>query len=125
FARLRPVLNNLDLGVIHGKTVRGENVAEEFDSLNTECALLKRSKETGFPKAPKHLTDMRSVFRWVLRIDQDVIQVYNDTLDSKSSTKIRTTLVWHHKPLEGSIARSESGFPFVAIGDPDQVVSMF
>ncbi|KDQ31746.1 hypothetical protein PLEOSDRAFT_1028736, partial [Pleurotus ostreatus PC15] len=38
--RFRPVLDRLDFRIIHGKTLRGENVAEIFHSVRVEFAFV-------------------------------------------------------------------------------------
>ena len=82
----------------------------------------------------KDLPDMGRVLLRIVRVHQDVIQVYNYRgVNHISEDVIHEPLephrglggpLRHYKPLERPVSGLEGGFPFVAISDTDEVVGM-
>jgi hypothetical protein len=74
----QPIPNNLDLGLIHRKFVGQKNVAQEFYCFDAECTFFEQGKKPSTLKALKHFTYMLSMFRRIFRINEDVVQIYNN-----------------------------------------------
>ena len=82
----------------------------------------------------EYLADMPYMLFFRVRIDEDVVLVYQhayieqvteDVIHKmlKSSRHVHKSK-GHDAPFEGAIAGVESGFPFIALLDSDQVVHM-
>ena len=85
-------------------------------------------------EAAEYLTDVPYMLFFRVRIDEDVIQVYQhayieqvteDVIHKmlKSSRRICKSKR-HDTPFKRAIAGMESGFPFITLMDTDQVVCM-
>ena len=99
-----------------------------------ELTLVSSGIEPILMELGKDLLDMGQVLLWIVGVYQDVVQVY-DYGDVNHIGKVviyePLETCWgvgeplgHHKPLERPISGLEGGFPFVAIGDMDEVVGM-
>ena len=85
-------------------------------------------------EATEYLADMLYMLFFRVRIDEDVIQVYQHAyIEQVTEDVIHKTLKsgrcirkskGHDTPFEGAVAGAESGFPFIALSDTDQVVRM-
>ena len=99
-----------------------------------ELTLVSPSVELIPTELGKDLPDMGQVLPQIVRVYQDVIQVYNyGDVNHISEDVIHEPLetCWgvgeplgHHQPLERPVSGPEGGFPFIAIGDADEVVGM-
>jgi hypothetical protein len=77
---------------------------------------------------------MFGVFGRVIGIDQDIIQIYDDTHvqeigenivhESLESRRCVGKSKGHYTPFEQTIAGSESRFPLVAFPDADQMIGI-
>jgi hypothetical protein len=77
---------------------------------------------------------MLSVFRWILGINEDVVQIYNDIdveevrkeviHESLESSRSVGQALGHDEPLKRAVASSERGFPFIAVSDPNKVIGV-
>jgi hypothetical protein len=80
----------------------------------------------------EYFADMFGVILWVIRVDEDVVKVDDDTnvehvvenivdeaLEGRGSVGKPER---HYAPLKGSVSCAEGGFPFISVGDPDKVV---
>ena len=77
---------------------------------------------------------MVTVFLYGVRVDQDVIQVNEDAYiqeiqedvvhEALKSSRSIGKCERHDIPFKRSVASAEGGFPFIALVDPDKVVSV-
>jgi hypothetical protein len=127
-------LDHLDLVGRHGESVQGEDIAKVLGVVGVELALFWLSIEAMFPEVPEDFLHMLAMVRIVIRIDEDVVKIYDDAnieeiaedvvyeaLESGGSIRKSEG---HDQPPIGAIASVECGLPFVSIGDPDEMISM-
>ena len=99
-----------------------------------ELTLVNPSIEPVSTESGKDFPDMGRVLLRIVGVYQDIIQVYyygdvnhvgKDVVHEPLETRwgIGEPL-GHHQPLERPVPGPESGLPFVAIGDADEVVGM-
>src|SRR5437899_8149135 len=118
FLRLRPVMDCLDLFQSHGEPLRREAEAEVFDGGGMELTLFRFSIELVFAEASEDFLAMFFVRLLVLRVDKDVVKVYDNThVQEICKDAINKPLEGsrgvseakgHHQPLIGAVARAES-----------------
>ena len=85
-------------------------------------------------EALEYLSYMLLMIFLVVRIDEDVVKIYDDgnvkeirkdivdeSLECSGSV---TETKRHYFPFEGSVTGLESSFPFVSLGNANQVVSV-
>ena len=100
-----------------------------------ELTLVSPSIEPVSAESGKDFPDMGRVLLWIVGVYQDVIQVYDyGDINHIGEDVVHEPLethrgigepLGHHKPLERRpVSGPEGGFPFVAIGDADEVVGM-
>ena len=99
-----------------------------------ELTLVSLSVEPILTESGKDLPDMGRVLLQIVRVYQDVVQVYDyrdinhigeDVIHEPLETHWGVgELLGHYKPLERPISGLEGGFPFVAISNMDGVVGM-
>ena len=70
--------DGLDLLNIHLQALGRENVAEELDRLLIEKALRQLAVQAMCSQATKYLSDMFSMVGWIIRIDENIVQVDHD-----------------------------------------------
>ena len=99
-----------------------------------ELAFVGASVKSMLSESSEYLADMLSVFGDVVGVDQYVVQVnhYRDVEHVgenvvhemlEGGRRIRKS-ERHNVPFEGAVAGAERCFPFIAIGDADQVICM-
>src|SRR5207245_9603749 len=102
FPWFRPVADCLDLFRSHGEPLRREAEAEVFDGGGMELTLFRFSIELVFTEVSEDFLDMSLVRLLVLGVDEDVIEVYDNThVQEVCKDAI-------NKPLEGSRGVSEA-----------------
>ena len=99
-----------------------------------ELTLVGLSIELVSTESGKDFPDMGRVLLRIVGVYQDIIQVYNygdvnhigeDVVHEPLETRwIVGEPLGQHQPLERPIPGPEGGFPFIAIGDADEVVGM-
>ena len=82
----------------------------------------------------EHLSDMILVVTKIIRVDQDVVQINENTyVEEIGEDVIHKTLKSgggvgkserHNTPLKRTIASAEHGFPLVTFMDPDKMIGM-
>ena len=107
-------------------------LAEQAIGVYMELAFVGMSVKSMLLESLEYLVDMLSVIRDVVRVDQYVVQVnhYRD-IEHVRENVVHKMLEGgrhirkserHNVPFEGAIAGAECCFPFIAIGDADQVI---
>src|SRR5437899_3126766 len=134
FPWFRPVTDCLDLFRSHGEPLRREVEAEVFDGGGMELTLFRFSIELVFVEASEDFFDMSFVQLLVLRVDEDVVKVYDnahvqevckDAINKPlESSRGISEAKGHHQPLIGAIVHAEGSLPLIARGDVDEVVGM-
>ena len=99
-----------------------------------ELTLVSPSIEPVSTESGKDFPDMGQVLLRIVGVYQDIIQVYyygdvNHVGEDVVHEPLETCRgigepLGHHQPLERPVPGPESGLPFVAIGDADEVVGM-
>ena len=99
-----------------------------------ELTLVGPSIEPVSMESGKDFLDVGQVLLWIVRVYQDIIQVYDyGDVNHIGEDVVHEPLepcrgigepLGHHKPLEQPVSRPEGGFPFVTIGDVDEVVGV-
>jgi hypothetical protein len=118
----------------HAETVWRQNVAEVLAGGDSKLAFRQFAIQPSFTKTSENLPDVSGMRRWVVRVHQDVIEVYNDVNIQqiredrveealKSSRCIGQTFQ-NDLEIVGAVARAESGFVLVTRGDTEQMVSV-
>src|SRR5882724_4453483 len=129
-----PIFDDLDLIRGHGDAFGGQHVFEVFTGSDVELAFVCTGKQSISVEPPKYFLNMSFVFRNVVRIDENVIQIYDDNdVDHVCEDVIHELLksCWsiskpfrHYQPLEGTITGLEGSFPLVSGCNPNKMVSM-
>jgi hypothetical protein len=78
FTRLGPVQDGLDFILGHGEAFRRKDVAEEFDGVGVELAFVSSGEQLVFSESPEYFSDMLTMLRWAIGVDEDVVQVDED-----------------------------------------------
>jgi len=73
FPQLRPILYDLDLCLVHGESLRRQNVSEVFHSLGVELTLVSAGVEAIFSESSEHFFNVLLVVREVVGVNEDVI----------------------------------------------------
>jgi hypothetical protein len=132
FSGRRPILNGLNLGLVHRETLGRDDIAEKLHRIDVEDTFLERSVKAGGPKPSENFAHMFSVFRRVFGVDEDIVEV-NDHVNVeevgeevvheplKSRGSVGQTF-GHNVPFERAIAGAEGSLPFVAVGNPNKVI---
>ena len=99
-----------------------------------ELTLVGPSIELVSMESGKDFLDVGRVLLQIIKVYQDIIQVYyygdvNHVGEDVVHEPLETHQgigepLGHHQPLERPVLGPESGLPFVAIGDADEVVGM-
>ena len=79
FVGFWPVKNGLDLLLVHAKTFSGEDVAEVFNFIFVPFTFWWTSIKAVLPESPKYFLDMSFVLRHIIRVDEDIIEVNDNT----------------------------------------------
>ena len=78
--RFRPFTNDLDLIFGYRQAFSLQNVAKDFNLILVPFAFVHFHKEAVFPKSLEYLSDVFPVLNWIIRVDQNVIKVNDDTM---------------------------------------------
>ena len=73
FSGFRPILNNLDFGLVRLQSFFGKDEAEIFNSVRGEVTFIRTCIKTMLSETTEDLTDMLGMFGGVVRIDKDVV----------------------------------------------------
>jgi hypothetical protein len=97
-----------------------------------KLALVETGIKSVFPEAAEYFPDVLLVFGEGVGVDEDVVEINDhEFIDEVGENVVHKTLEsggsvrqtkGDHEPFERSIACAESGFPFVAFRDPDQMI---
>ena len=97
-----------------------------------EVTLSWDQEETILPEPSEYLLDMFDMLFWVLRVDEDVIEVDNhehvkevreDIIhEVLESSRCICEPKGHHTPFKGSVSGAECGLLFITLSDTDQVI---
>src|SRR5882724_786892 len=83
FPVFRPILDDLDLVRGHGEAFGGQHVSEVFTGSDMELAFVCIGKQSISMEPTKYFLNVSFVFRNVVKIDENVIQIYDDN-DNRS-----------------------------------------
>ena len=78
FLGFRPILDSLNFGGVHLQTILRKNKAKVFDSVTGESTLVGVCIETMLAEMAEDLMNMLLMLCGVVRINEDVVKVYND-----------------------------------------------
>jgi hypothetical protein len=88
-----------------------------------------------FPESSENFADMLCVVRGVIGIDKYVVKIDNDRNVKEIGKNVVNEVLKSRRgisetfrdnqPFKGAIASTEGGLPFIAFGDPDQMVGVF
>ena len=73
FSRLRPILNYLNFRLVHGESLRRQDVPKVLYSLRVKLTFVGAGEEPVLVKASEHFFDMFAMIRRIVRINEDVI----------------------------------------------------
>ena len=75
----RPIKNGLDLLLVHAKAFIGEDVAEVFNFIFVPFTFWWTSVKAILLESSKYFLDVSFVLRHIVRIDEDIIEVNDNT----------------------------------------------
>src|SRR5882724_824110 len=78
FPGFQPILDDLDFVRGHGEAFGRQHVSEIFAGSDMELAFVCTSKQSISAEPAKYFLNMNFVFRNVVGIDEDVVQIYDD-----------------------------------------------
>src|SRR5882724_11861869 len=129
-----PILDDLDLVRGHGEAFRRQHVSEVFSGSDVELAFVCMGKQSISAEPMKYFLNVSFVFRNVVRIDENVIQIYDDNdINHICEDVVHKSLksCWsiskpfrHYQPFERTITGPEGSFPFVSGCNPNEMVCM-
>ena len=110
FVGFRPIKNSLDLLLVHVKAFSGEDIAEVFDFIFVPFTFGWTSVKAILVESPKYFLDMSFVLRHIVRVNEDIIKV-NDNTDIEhicedfvhimlESSRCIGKSEGHHKPFK-------------------------
>ena len=129
-----PILDELNFVWGHGEAFRWQHITEVFAGSDVELAFVCMGKKSISVESAEYFLNVECVLRNVVRIDEDVIQIYDDyDVDHihedvihkflKSSRCISKPFR-HYQPLKWTIAGLECSLPFVSRWNLYKVVCM-
>src|SRR5882724_11378552 len=134
FPGFQPILDDLDLVRGHGEAFGGQHVSEVFAGSDVELTFVCTGKQSISTEPMKHFLNVSFVFGNVVRIDENVVQIYDDNdIDHVCKDVVHKSLksCWsiskpfrHYQPFEGTITGPEGSLPFVSRCDPNEMVCM-
>src|SRR5882724_3022132 len=129
-----PILDDLDLVRGHGEAFGGQHVSEVFSGSDVEFAFVCTGKQSVSMEPMKYFLYMSFVFGNVVRIDENVVQIYDDNdIDHICEDVVHKPLkicqriskpFRHYQPFEGTIMSLEGSLPFVSGCNPNEMVSV-
>src|SRR5882724_3505428 len=118
-----PILDDLDLISGHGEAFGGQHVSEVFTGSDVELTFVCTGKQSIGMEPPKYFLNMSFVFRNVVGIDENVIQIYDDNdINHICEDVIHKPLksCWsiskpfrQYQPFEGNIMSPEGSLQFI------------
>ena len=121
--------NCLDFVRGHSETLRAEDVTEIFNSIRVELTFICASIKPIGAETLEDFSDMFAVFLQVIRVDQDVIKIYNHgDIHHVSKNVIYEVLEsggdigkskQHNQLFERPVADSKGGFSLIFVCDVD------
>jgi len=116
----------------HGEAFRRQHVSEVFAGSDVELAFVCTGKQFISTEPTKYFLNVSFVFRNVVGIDENVVQIYDDNhVDHICEDVIHKSLksCWsisepfrHYQPSEGTIMGPEGSLSFVSRCDPTKMV---
>ena len=89
-----------------------------------ELAFVCMGKKSVSAESAEYFLNMEFVLRNIVRIDEDVVQIYDDyDINHIRENVVHKSLkrsgciskpFWHYQPFEGTVAGSECSLPFVS-----------
>src|SRR5882724_3799016 len=119
-----PILDDLDFVWGHGEAFGGQHISKVFTGSDMELAFVCTGKKSVSAESAEYFPNVEFVLRNIVRIDEDVIQIYDDY----DINHIRENVVHkslksggciskpfrHYQPLKGTVTGSECSLPFVS-----------
>src|SRR5882724_3663754 len=119
-----PILDDLDLVRGHCEPFGRQHVSEVFAGSEVELAFVCTSKQSISAEPTKYFLNVSFVFGNVVRIDENVIQIYDDNhVDHICEDVIHKSLksCWsiskpfrHYQPFKGTVTGPQGSLPFVS-----------
>src|SRR5882724_3978840 len=78
FSGFGPILNYLDFVRRHGEAFRRQHISEIFTGSDVKFAFVCMGKKSVSVESAKYFSDVSLVFGNIVRIDEYVIQIYDD-----------------------------------------------
>src|SRR5882724_7355062 len=129
-----PILDNLDLVRGHGEAFRRQHLSEVFAGSDVELAFVCMSKQSISAEPTKYFLNVSFVFRKVVGIDENVIQIYDDNDVNHICEDVVHKLLkscWsiskpfrHYQPFKRTVAGLEGSVPFVSGCDLNEMVCL-
>ena len=133
-AGFQPIKDGLHFVSSHAEFVRHKNVSEVFHTVLVKLAFPGIGVKAMFPELVEDFFDVLFVLGHVVRVDEDVIEVDNDTdIEKVAEDVVHETLEGcggigksegHHQPFKQAIANVEGSLPFFTFCDANKVVSV-
>ena len=130
FSGFQPVKNSFDFIIRHVESVRRKDESKVFYSVFVELTFARCSIKSISLESPKDFLDLNLVLGHVIRVDEDVIKIYNYTnIQHVTEDVIHKVLKgggsigkseWNNQPFKGA----KGGFPFITISYVNQMVGM-
>ena len=134
FLGFQPVKNCFDFILRHAESVGRKDESKVFNCVFMELTFARCSIESISSESPKDFLDVSLVLGHVVRVYEDIVEVYNYTnIQHIAEDVIHKSLKgggsigkseWHYQPFKGAIASAKGGFPFIAICYVNQMVGM-
>src|SRR5882724_73611 len=119
-----PILDDLDFVRGHGEAFMLQHISEVFAGSDMELAFVCMGKKSVSVESAEYFLNMEFVLRNIVRIDEDVVQIYDDydinhihedvIHKSLKSGRCISNPFRHYQPLKGTIAGSECSLPFIS-----------
>src|SRR5882724_992714 len=127
-----PILDDLDLVRGHGEAFRRQHVSDVFAGSDVELTFVCMGKQSISMEPMKYFLNVSFVFGNVVRIDENVVQIYDDNhVDHIHKDVVHKSLksCWsiskpfrHYQPFEGTVMGLECSLPFVSGCDLNEMV---
>jgi len=127
-------LDDLDLVRGHGEAFRRQHVSEVFSGSDVELTFVCMGKQSISTEPMKYFLNVSFVFRNVVRIDENVIQIYDDNdINHICEDVVHKSLksCWsiskpfrHYQPFEGTVMGPEGSLPFISRCNLNEMVCM-
>jgi hypothetical protein len=122
FPRFQPIKDGFHFVFSHAESVGGKDVSEVFHTVPVEFAFPGVGIQAMLPESVEDFFDMLFVLGHIIRVDQDVIKVDNDTdVEEVAEDVVHEVLEGHrgigkskghYQPFKRAIASAEGGLLF-------------